>query len=69
MVFRYCDSAGELTPEANPNGSLHHIAGIRNRRGNVLGLMPHPERCSEAVLGGTDGLGLWKSLVTALVAA
>ena len=56
MVFRYCDSAGELTPEANPNGSLHHIAGIRNRRGNVLGLVPR--RCSEAVLGGTDGLGL-----------
>jgi phosphoribosylformylglycinamidine synthase I len=69
VVFRYCDGAGDLTPAANPNGSLNHIAGIRNRRGNVLGLMPHPERCSEAVLGGTDGLGLWQSLVTALVAA
>jgi phosphoribosylformylglycinamidine synthase len=69
VVFRYCDATGNVSPEANPNGSLHNIAGIRNRRGNVLGLMPHPERCSEAVLGGTDGLGLWQSLVSALVEA
>jgi phosphoribosylformylglycinamidine synthase I len=72
VVFRYCDAQGEVTPAANPNGSLHGIAGLRNRRGNVLGLMPHPERCSEAILGGADGLGLWQSIAqatTALVAA
>lgn len=69
VVFRYCDVAGRVTPEANPNGSLANIAGIRNRRGNVLGLMPHPERCSEAILGGADGLGLWQSALAALVEA
>ena len=69
VVFRYCDAAGSITPEANPNGSLANIAGIRNRRGNVLGLMPHPERCSEPLLGGTAGLGLWRSTVAALVEA
>ena len=69
VLFRYCDSAGNVTPEANPNGALHNIAGVRNRRGNVMGLMPHPERCSEAILGGTDGLGLWQSVVAALVEA
>jgi phosphoribosylformylglycinamidine synthase len=69
IVFRYCDAAGNVTAAANPNGSVDNIAGIRNRRGNVLGLMPHPERCSEPLLGGTDGLGLWRSVVTALVEA
>ncbi|MGH2356263.1 MAG: phosphoribosylformylglycinamidine synthase subunit PurQ [Chloroflexota bacterium] len=69
VVFRYCDAAGNVTAEANPNGSLHSIAGIRNRRGNVLGLMPHPERCSEPLLGGGDGLGLWQSVAAALVEA
>jgi phosphoribosylformylglycinamidine synthase len=69
VVFRYCDASGAVTPEANPNGSVHNIAGLRNRRGNVLGLMPHPERCSEAALGGTDGLALWQSLAAALVNA
>ncbi len=66
VVFRYCDAEGKVTPEANPNGSVNNIAGIRNRRGNVLGLMPHPERCAEPILGGTDGLGLFQSLVGAL---
>ncbi|HEX2036648.1 MAG TPA: phosphoribosylformylglycinamidine synthase subunit PurQ [Chloroflexota bacterium] len=69
VVFRYCNAAGELSAESNPNGSLGHIAGICNRRRNVLGLMPHPERCSEPLLGGTDGLGLWQSIVTSLVEA
>ena len=69
VVFRYCDAAGRVTPESNPNGSLNNIAGIRSRRGNVLGLMPHPERCSDALLGGTDGLALWQSVVSALVEA
>jgi phosphoribosylformylglycinamidine synthase subunit PurQ / glutaminase len=69
VVFRYCDAGGRVTPEANPNGSVNSIAGIRNRRGNVLGLMPHPERCCEPILGGSDGLGLFESAVNALVAA
>ncbi|MFN3286125.1 MAG: phosphoribosylformylglycinamidine synthase subunit PurQ [bacterium] len=62
VVFRYVDRDGRTTPEANPNGSLHHIAGLVNREGNVLGLMPHPERCSEAVLGGQDGRRLFESM-------
>ena len=52
VAFRYCTADGEITPEANPNGSLRNIAGIVNARGNVLGMMPHPERASEALLGG-----------------
>lgn len=69
VVFRYCDAEGNVISAGNPNGSINNIAGIRDRRGNVLGLMPHPERCSEAILGGTDGLGLWQSVVSALVTA
>jgi phosphoribosylformylglycinamidine synthase len=65
VVFRYADASGAVTPEANPNGSLNNIAGIVNRRGNVLGMMPHPERCCEAELGGTDGLRLFRSLLQA----
>ncbi|HEX6547207.1 MAG TPA: phosphoribosylformylglycinamidine synthase subunit PurQ [Candidatus Dormibacteraeota bacterium] len=62
VVFRYCDPNGLVVPSANPNGSLHNIAGVINQRGNVLGMMPHPERCSEAELGGTDGLLLFRSV-------
>jgi phosphoribosylformylglycinamidine synthase len=62
VVFRYCDAGGRVVPHANPNGSLHNIAGIVNARGNVLGMMPHPERCSESELGGTDGLKLFRSV-------
>ena len=69
VVFRYCDATGSVTPAANPNGSVNGIAGIRNRRGNVLGLMPHPERACEAILGGEDGKGLFESLVNTMVAA
>ena len=61
-VFRYCSTDGRVTSNANPNGSLHNIAGIVNARGNVLGMMPHPERCAEAELGGTDGLKLFRSV-------
>ena len=61
VVFRYCAADGRVTSNANPNGSLHNIAGIVNARGNVLGMMPHPERCAEAELGGTDGLKLFRS--------
>jgi phosphoribosylformylglycinamidine synthase I len=68
VVFRYCTSSGEVTPEANPNGSLENIAGIVNEGRNVLGLMPHPERASEALLGGTDGLYLWRSMIEAVEA-
>src|SRR5213593_3864703 len=62
VVLRYCDAGGRVTAASNPNGSLHNIAGIVNARGNVLGMMPHPERCSEAELGGTDGLKMFRSL-------
>lgn len=63
IVFRYCEPTGEITPEANPNGSVANIAGISNRAGNVLGMMPHPERCAEEVLGNRDGLLIWESIV------
>jgi len=63
VVFRYCTAEGEVTPEANPNGSLHNIAGIISERGNVLGMMPHPERACEALMGGEDGLLIWQSLL------
>jgi phosphoribosylformylglycinamidine synthase subunit PurQ / glutaminase len=63
VVFRYCDREGNVTPEANPNGSANNIAGIVNEGGNVLGMMPHPERCVESVLGSTDGLAIFDSLL------
>jgi phosphoribosylformylglycinamidine synthase len=63
VLFRYCDPEGSTTPESNPNGSLSGIAGITNRRGNVLGMMPHPERACEAILGGEDGRALFVSLI------
>ncbi len=62
VVLRYANVTGEVTDEANPNGSERSIAGLVNERGNVLGLMPHPERAAEAELGGTDGLRLFRSL-------
>jgi len=63
VVFRYTDERGAATLQANPNGSTANIAGLSNERGNVVGLMPHPERCSEALLGGTDGLRVLDALV------
>ena len=62
IIFRYCDEEGRLTADANPNGSARNIAGICNEGRNVLGLMPHPERCSESILGNADGLALFKSI-------
>jgi phosphoribosylformylglycinamidine synthase subunit PurQ / glutaminase len=62
IVLRYADPHGNVVPEANPNGSERGIAGIVNERGNVLGLMPHPERAAEDEVGGTDGLRLLRSL-------
>lgn len=63
VLFRYCELSGKVTDSANPNGSLNNIAGIMNESGNVLGMMPHPERASEAVLGSEDGLALFKALM------
>jgi phosphoribosylformylglycinamidine synthase I len=63
IVFRYCDSKGDITKEANPNGSLFNIAGICNKERNVLGLMPHPERCVEHCLGSVGGLLLFQSII------
>ena len=63
VVFRYCDKEGVVTDAANPNGSIDNIAGICNRERNVLGMMPHPERCSEELLTGVDGRDLFESIV------
>ncbi len=65
VAFRYADAGGEAPDAANPNGSARNIAGILNREGNILGMMPHPERHSLAVLGNTDGLGVFQSLLSA----
>ena len=66
IAFRYCDEEGALAPEANPNGSARHIAGIFNESKNVLGLMPHPENAVDPLLGGTDGRAFFEGLVGAL---
>jgi phosphoribosylformylglycinamidine synthase I len=66
VVFRYAGAAGEVDAASNPNGSLHNIAGIVNRRGNVLGMMPHPERASEPQLGSDDGRPLFESILAAV---
>jgi len=62
VVFRYCCPDGSLSDRCNPNGALRHIAGVRNAGGNVLGLMPHPERASESILGSQDGAPMWRSV-------
>ena len=64
ILFRYVDREGNPTEEANPNGSVSNIAGVMNREGNVFGMMPHPERASEDILGSHDGLMLWYSLIS-----
>ncbi len=63
IVFRYCDARGVLTDDTNFNGSLNHIAGVCNARRNVVGLMPHPERAAEAILGGADGRRILESVL------
>lgn len=63
IVLRYCDEEGRPTPQANPNGSISNIAGVCNKEGNVFGLMPHPERACEDILGYRDGIILWHSLI------
>ncbi|HLF78450.1 MAG TPA: phosphoribosylformylglycinamidine synthase subunit PurQ, partial [Dehalococcoidia bacterium] len=67
VVFRYSTPSGEITAEANPNGALENIAGIINEERNVLGMMPHPERASEALMGGTDGLVILRSMLAAVL--
>ena len=69
VAFRYCSADGDVTEEANPNGSLGNIAGVTNAEGNVLGMMPHPERCSEASIGGTDGGLIFESVIRSWVPA
>ncbi|MCL0044190.1 phosphoribosylformylglycinamidine synthase subunit PurQ [Dehalococcoidia bacterium] len=66
ILFRYCDLSGSITSEANPNGSAENIAAIMNTQGNVLGMMPHPERCCEALLGGTDGQLIFQSIIASV---
>jgi phosphoribosylformylglycinamidine synthase len=66
VVFRYVNQAGEATAGANPNGSVHNIAGLCNEARNVVGLMPHPERACELVLGSTDGLVIFESAVASV---
>ncbi len=68
VIFRYCDAEGRVTDEANPNGSLNNIAGICNRERNVMGLMPHPERVAESMLGCKDGRAMFLSMADALTA-
>ncbi len=64
IVFRYCDEVGKTISTANPNGSVDNIAGIRNASGTVLGLMPHPERCAEAIFSNQDGRLIFESMLT-----
>ncbi|HEY9877132.1 MAG TPA: phosphoribosylformylglycinamidine synthase subunit PurQ [Leptolyngbyaceae cyanobacterium] len=69
IVLRYSSADGTVDDSTNPNGSLHNIAGICNPQGNVIGMMPHPERAADTLLGGTDGLAIFKSVLTAAVPA
>jgi phosphoribosylformylglycinamidine synthase len=69
IAFRYAAAAGAIAAEANPNGSLENIAGVLNEGRNVLGMMPHPDRSSEALLGSADGLLLFQSMARSLTAA
>ena len=69
VIFRYCTPSGAITEEANPNGSLGNIAGITNAQGNVLGMMPHPERCCEDLIGGADGRVILESIISATLFA
>jgi phosphoribosylformylglycinamidine synthase len=62
VIYRYCDAAGNITPDSNPNGALHNIAGICNRERNVFGMMPHPERACSELLGNTDGRTIFNTL-------
>jgi len=67
VLFRYCSDDGEITEAANPNGSVNNIAGITNEGRNVMGMMPHPERCCESLVGGVDGLAIFESLLATAI--
>jgi phosphoribosylformylglycinamidine synthase len=69
IVFRYATPTGEVTPQANPNGSLDNIAGVLNEGRNVMGMMPHPDRSSEALLGSSDGFLIFQSMIEVLSGA
>ena len=64
VVFRYCEPDGTINQDSNPNGSINNIGGLINSQGNVLGMMPHPERCCDPILGGVDGKLIFESIVT-----
>jgi phosphoribosylformylglycinamidine synthase subunit PurQ / glutaminase len=68
IMMRYCDATGATTPESNPNGSIENIAGICNRKGNVFGLMPHPDRASDVRLGSADGAKIFLSMAETILA-
>lgn len=68
VIFRYCDAEGNITEESNPNGSLENIAGVSNAAKNVFGMMPHPERASDFVLGNTDGKEIFESILAQIPA-
>lgn len=68
ILFRYCDASGNVNDESNPNGALENIAGICNKGRNVFGMMPHPERCSESILGNTDGKRIFDSILNTVTA-
>ncbi len=67
ILFRYCDANGKVSDESNPNGSLNNIAGILNKNGNVMGMMPHPERACEQQLGSSDGKKIFESLINSFI--
>ncbi|HWZ22816.1 MAG TPA: phosphoribosylformylglycinamidine synthase subunit PurQ [Cytophagaceae bacterium] len=67
ILFRYCDEKGMVSDESNPNGSLQNIAGICNKNKNVFGMMPHPERSADSILGNTDGKALFESILSLVV--
>ena len=67
VLFRYCTEGGEITDAANPNGSLNNIAGITNEARNIMGMMPHPERCCESLVGGVDGRAIFESLLATAI--
>jgi len=68
VLFRYCDEFGNITPESNPNGSMHNIAGVCNVERNVFGMMPHPERAADAILGNQDGVAIFESILKSVLA-
>jgi phosphoribosylformylglycinamidine synthase len=68
VILRYADSRGRIVPESNPNGSIENIAGICNRERNVFGLMPHPDRASDARLGSADGAKIFRSMMQTISA-